>query len=546
MALIQAQTENDGQGPTLLYTLASLVPQVMELKSQQSQLMQAICQVNDQLVIVRQMVDASLVQNYELHEYPIPRLFVILPVAEASDPLRFTDKFRLHFLCECGGHSKADSDESDGPIEHTVHLALHNGYELQHPTDAFETFGSIVLPMLRLLQVSLVAMSIPERTAQSHTIGVRSDTLAPEANEIVQGVDHAIKHLEKLRNKARGDAEFTTSTAIDGKNVGNIQALEGADLRKLYTFLKVIDKGKAFGNLYRITTVEGHVKWVCLHHSRPSHREAAMKKFLDIIRFNNGKYDEEFCKVTIQLCSEIAAREFFSQLEQAPAVKKIDVQFKWEFSPSDLKQMAQSIQRSSIRYRALDLNESNKSVAFTELWGSDRYEPIIKVLSTTKIESVHLSGLYSFGKRSSSLAKGISCPALTTFEYTSSISSEDQTLLANILQACPKLAVVQLGNIDVNSEIHQELTDTIVELLNLEVLHLFSCRGKSGRVENFFSKFPANRKLRELMLVRGRLPEQNPNNRAVTPFKQLFHLGVDMVGTISDYLQLSEMYMTRI
>ncbi|KFH72167.1 hypothetical protein MVEG_02458 [Podila verticillata NRRL 6337] len=580
VALNQAQTENDDQGPNLLYTLASLAPQFMGLKSQQSQLMQAISEVKDQLVFIRQRADASLIQNYELHEYPIPRFFVILPVAEASDPLRFTDKFRLHFLCECGEHSKADSDESNGPIENAVHLALHNGYELQNPTAAFETFGSTVLPMLRLLQASLIAMSILEPTAKSHTKGVRSDTLAPEVNEIVQGVDYAIKYLEKLQNNARGVAESTTSTAVDDKNVGNVRALEGADLRKLYKFLKVIDKHEAFGNLYRITTMEGHVKWVCLRHSRPSHREAAMKKFLDIIRLNNGKYDEELWKVTIQLNSEAAARAFFSQLEQAPAVKKIDVQFKWEFSPSDLKQMMQSIQRSSIRYLALDLNESNKSLAFTELWGSDRYEPIIKVLSTPKIESFHLSGLYSFGTRSSTLAKGISCPALTTFGYTSAICSADQTLLANILQACPKLTVLQLGNIDVISDIHQELTDAIVELLNLEVLHLFSCHGKSGRVENFFSRFPTNRKLRELVLVGGKYEPQelykcirtmapwlermvidmewssfltgidfgqlslwthnpNPNNRAATPFKQLFHLGVDMVGAISSDVQRS-------
>lgn len=33
----------------------------------------------DRLIVNQQRVDALLVQNYELHEYPIPRLFVVLP-----------------------------------------------------------------------------------------------------------------------------------------------------------------------------------------------------------------------------------------------------------------------------------------------------------------------------------------------------------------------------------------------------------------------------------------------------------------------------------
>lgn len=54
---------------------------------------------------------------------------------------RFTDKFRLFFLCECGEHSKADSGDDGIPIDNTTHFASHDGYELSRPTAFFECHG---------------------------------------------------------------------------------------------------------------------------------------------------------------------------------------------------------------------------------------------------------------------------------------------------------------------------------------------------------------------------------------------------------------------
>lgn len=54
------------------------------------------------LAVLQDCVKAVLTQTYELHEYPIPRLFVVLPQRltgwDAANP--FSNKFRLYFLCE--------------------------------------------------------------------------------------------------------------------------------------------------------------------------------------------------------------------------------------------------------------------------------------------------------------------------------------------------------------------------------------------------------------------------------------------------------------
>ncbi|KAG0031723.1 hypothetical protein BGZ81_000732 [Podila clonocystis] len=69
---------------------------------------------------------------------------------------------------------------------------------------------------------------------------------------------------------------------IDAARHGLARELEGADLRKLDSFLKNNDLDKTLGSLYRITTNERHAKWVYLNYYRSTYREGAMRNFLDI------------------------------------------------------------------------------------------------------------------------------------------------------------------------------------------------------------------------------------------------------------------------
>ncbi|KAH7059832.1 hypothetical protein BKA57DRAFT_498847 [Linnemannia elongata] len=102
-------------------------------------------QTIDRLIVAQQRVDAILVQNFELHEYPIPRLFVILPdTYESWDPHNsLKERFRLFFLCECGEGCKSGTSDctTSGQLANTVvdtpvspirvrnriHLAKHEG-----------------------------------------------------------------------------------------------------------------------------------------------------------------------------------------------------------------------------------------------------------------------------------------------------------------------------------------------------------------------------------------------------------------------------------
>ncbi|KAG0217342.1 hypothetical protein BGX31_000282, partial [Mortierella sp. GBA43] len=113
----------------------------------QRQMVQMQQQALDRLVIIQSRVQAILTQTYELHEYPIPRLFIVLPkvtrIREAAlKP--FTHQFRLYFLCECGGHTMSEASKT----QHEIHLAKHEGYDLQKPSEFFEKYGNYVLAMM--------------------------------------------------------------------------------------------------------------------------------------------------------------------------------------------------------------------------------------------------------------------------------------------------------------------------------------------------------------------------------------------------------------
>ncbi|KAF9305220.1 hypothetical protein BGZ74_010999 [Mortierella antarctica] len=527
--------------------LAELVQLQADSKARDEETQRMIRQVNDHLVIVRQKVDAILVQNYELHEYPIPRLFVVLPVTEAGGPEssfssslpdwvpRFTEKFRLFFLCECGEHSKADSGEHGEQIDNTTHLALHEGYELSRLTVFFERYGPYLLGMLQILKVCLLAAA---------TVMPPVRTVCSKAENTVRAVEYSIQFLEAKLNMTGRDAKSTTSTAaIDGGGFKNLQALEGADLRKLDTFLKNKDNDKILGNLYRITTKEGHVKWVCLNHYRSSYREAAMKVFLQVVELNQGEYDPQLRKVTIQLRSAITAREFFTQLERAPAVNEIDIMLLWEFSSLDLKHLVQAIQKSNVRYCAMNLND-HKNRTYSEIFFEQgRYEPLLELLLTTKIQSARFAGIGYFGERTSSFDEGTVCSTLTQFEYDDTILQKDQNRLANVLRACPLLVALRLGDIETDSVLTPILTNAIVRLRNLEVLQLLKCKCASGGpIKNFLGEFPKTQKLRELVIRHGwyDVDELHELIHSMEPFLERLHVGMDesITNNVLDFERL--------
>ncbi|KAI9242261.1 MAG: hypothetical protein BYD32DRAFT_254622 [Podila humilis] len=373
-AFLDAKSQRIEQFDIQLEDISRLVHDGQPLQREQQEDTQwTIQQTKDNLVIVRQKVDAILVQRHEPQESPIPRLFVILPVRESCEAKRsplsssspdllpqFTDTFRLFFLCECGKHSNPDSDEGDEHIDHTAHLTSHSGYEIDDPDAFIERYALYLLGMLQILKTYIEAKVILALSV-GHQVqgGLFTNSVFSTTEITIQAIDFSIQFLEITLGFAKiGEKVGVSSLSNNDNYLTDLRALAGADISYLETLLKSKDEDEVMGNLHRFSTNGSPETWVCINHYRSSNRKVAMEKLLQIVELNRGQYDLELQKVTIELPSAMSSRDFFKQLELAPVVRKLNVQFNWHFRPMDLKQMIQTIKQSNIRCLSVNLNEA--------------------------------------------------------------------------------------------------------------------------------------------------------------------------------------------
>jgi len=69
--------------------------------------------------------------------------------------------------------------------------------------------------------------------------------------------------------------------------------LQGADLRELEMYLVRNDLTKTLGNLYRIVTFNGHVRWVCQQYHHDIRRTNQLNICIDNIRTMGGIFYED-------------------------------------------------------------------------------------------------------------------------------------------------------------------------------------------------------------------------------------------------------------
>ncbi|KAG0015834.1 hypothetical protein BGZ80_009611 [Entomortierella chlamydospora] len=532
----------------------------------------------DRLAILQRGVDAVLVQNYELHEYSIPRLFIILPEKIASKVIRdienpsedpesfsdlreriedpegftgtvksldprnfFEDRFRLYFLCECGDDSSTESGMEISPanastqpvtnIKNKVHLAKHEGYQLSRPTQFLKQYGPYILGMLQILKFCLDAAKIVAPAVGIAQEGLKkaADSVKTTSMHTLEAVNISINFLEE---RLGGDNNLDS---LDGNSIGDdifkdLAALEGADLRQLETFLRNKDKDKILGNLYRTTTSDGHVKWVCLEHFKTSYRENAMKSLLNTIKVNRGSYDKQLRKITMALPSSVVTKEFMKQLiTYSFAVDELDLTLDYGFGTADLTGIVKSLAQSNVRVLKLDLKDKEGlGRVDIKILGTAKYRPLLELMSNRKLQQLSLTGIDYFGSRTSDLSKNHAQSRLRSFHHLDYIRASDIPRLVNILSFCKNLVDLKLGSHYV-SRCHPDLCRAIGNLKRLEVLHLKRMSGmgdvvrQKEEIEDYqegllYEIVAAGIKLRELVVI-GTAVYYEDINRAVHAFE---------------------------
>ncbi|KAG0046531.1 hypothetical protein BGZ83_008311 [Gryganskiella cystojenkinii] len=437
-------------------------------------------QIIDRLILIQSKTEAILTQQLELSEYPIPRLFIVLPEEVTPyDPRNwFRTRFRLHFICECGEHTKVPGSK----LSNHLHLAKHGGYLIREPTKFFDKYGPFLLLMLELIKfgTSIAGHVVP--TLASLKVVELADSVIQTAESITAQIDYSLQCIDGQLGKIQGSSsgDFIDTSSGDGMTqqdlanyLSGIKGLEGVELRQLGSFLKAAKDENLLGNLYRMTTSHGHVKWVCLDHYRAGYQEANTQKLRDAIAIARGQFDEQLGRVTITLRTRFAATEFFNRLSKAKGILELIVEFSDECSRSELQALEEALKTSRVSILRLDLRHLQTSRGSKLLSASTRYDALFRIRENPNMQAIHyilpaeVTKILSFPVKKSHHTCKLSLDMGPT-----SIGEKDLRALGDALKSNSTLAALNLRNNSVGEIGAQVIGEGLKTNLALTTLEL--------------------------------------------------------------------------
>ncbi|KAK3820206.1 MAG: hypothetical protein J3Q66DRAFT_368222 [Benniella sp.] len=355
-------------------------------------------QILDRQVILENRMQTLMTQNYELHEYPIPRLFIVLPKPKKRKhriihPL--AKRYRLYFSCECGDHTTGGGR---GNLPNKIHLTKHEGYELDQPNEFIKQYGSYVLAIMKFLKYGAVAAGalVPPLALFKVVDGLDAiqRRVMMTTDSIGSLVDETVRHIQDLE----GNNQDGRSTAMGPMRLEDIEALEGADLRQLQLYLNHKDKGRVLGNLFRVFTHEGHVKWVCIDHYKENYRKADIQRFEEVVTASRGEFYQSDGSITIRLGSNTVATQFYEAMVKTRGVQSLDIILEWDVTLDDLQKFASAVTLAHVT--RLRMNGRHFKGPILDMINNDhRYDPILGLISNGRMEEMEIQDYYNFFQR---------------------------------------------------------------------------------------------------------------------------------------------------
>ncbi|KAG0316813.1 hypothetical protein BGZ99_006660 [Dissophora globulifera] len=364
-----------------------LVNQLLLLENQQKAM--------DRLAIIQNRVQTVITQTYELHEYPIPRLFIILPKERRMrDKIKpFKQKYRLYFLCECGTHTNIEGSK----ISHEIHPAKHEGYDIDKPTEFFKKYGPYVITMLQMVRYGIIAAGIAVPVLAHLRLIEGIDAIQQGIDISKQAlaslVDESISFVQDEAGKMMNGLNIPLdNTKLDSAELDRQEVLEGVVLRQLESYLKGQDESRVLGNLYRIVTTEGHVKWVCMDHYNDIYEQSAIKELEDIVMANQGTFVEKTGSVIVSFTSSIQAFQFFDAMVKARCIQELDVGLGWRVLQKDLQALTRAVTKANVVSLQLRLCGSNRQDN-SGIIDKSLFQPLLHLMSNGRIQVMKFANI---------------------------------------------------------------------------------------------------------------------------------------------------------
>ncbi|KAG0307735.1 hypothetical protein BGZ98_009934 [Dissophora globulifera] len=334
-------------------------------------------------------------QNYELHEYPIPRYFIILPrEGRKRDIARnwVSKTFRLHFLCECGAHTGRETDGSP----HKIHLANHEGYDIVKPSDFVKKYRSHLLNMLQMVKYSLAIAEFAVPALQHFKLVKGLGMIAPHLKSNSKTFSDLLDESISFIKDSSGKYDNIVGVPTQPIDLRKLPGISGPLLRQLESFLSLNDRGRVLGNLYRIPTKTGHIKWVCMdHYKRYSLSSTAVIRRLGQLHTfttaNGGAFIEAEGMVRVKLDSEARAEQFYDMIEGVECILELQIALEWTVTTHDLRDLCEVVTNSNIV--RLELSGCGKADSTSGI-DSSLFRPLLDLMLNGKIQIMVLQKIF--------------------------------------------------------------------------------------------------------------------------------------------------------
>ena len=146
-------------------------------------------------------------------------------------------------------------------------------------------------------------------------------------------------------NRSRGGSSVVQTNRPRGT------PLQGAELRELETYLELCDSKRSLGNLHRIVTTDGHVRWVCLEHYDKISFNNEMNQYITQLEDMGGKFNRKTKEAIVTQVNVTGrhVRMLREALKKGFNIAKL-IFYECSFSEGDLDKLLEIvINRSSIR-----------------------------------------------------------------------------------------------------------------------------------------------------------------------------------------------------
>ncbi|KAF9437528.1 hypothetical protein BGZ76_000402 [Entomortierella beljakovae] len=406
-------------------------------------------QASERLADIQDKVQEILVQNYDVYDYPIPRLFIILP----SDRLKwdsvniFENKFRLFFLCECGEHTRGNQGNK---ISHHIHLPEHTGYDIENPAEFFKYFGNHVMTLLNMLKYGVAVDGYTTQALIPTNPRLSSEGLHLEQpedfiNSLERGVERALEFLECMSikgqltpppPKARTSVQLKPTTG----------RMDISEMKRLGAYLVIEDSKQVLGDLHRVVTPNGYAKWICGDHYREMHSSQAMKELSEATRMNYGSFNEHFGRANVVLTTSSAASSFYKLAERCKFIQELRIELSFDVSIGDLKNLRDSLLKTGIAF--VDLKCPGTPAPTDILSRSKkRPDPIWEMMGNPKLQSFTLNDFTGFFSK---VTVQVRSSRLRSLKITEKIEwKKDYVRVLELIAKSPLLKELRLTSTDI-------------------------------------------------------------------------------------------------